>query len=81
MFCVLIVVVVVCIGMLLKFIELYAYIKKGIILNVSKSYFKKKVLVHDYLMKAKYSRMSSLADAKPLQTPLCISPRGDEGKH
>lgn len=42
MFCVLIVVAVVCVGMLLKFIELYVYIKKGIILNVSKSYFKKK---------------------------------------
>lgn len=31
MFCVLIVVVVVCVGMLLKFIELYVYIKKGTI--------------------------------------------------
>ena len=47
--------------------------------NTKKNYFKKKVLLYDYLIKAKYSKMSSLAGAKPLQTPLCISPRVDGG--
>ena len=49
--------------------------------NTKKNYFKKKVLLYDYLMKAKYSKMSSLASTEPLQTLLCISPRADGGKH